>query len=112
MEALSFKQAVNNDISAVFLNEDEYADPHTIDGVTMSVLIDDIELVEREKRMKSNMDGIHARQVLIYVSASEFGSLPAQGRLLKLDGKRYTVLDATEEGGVYAITLEANRSAG
>jgi hypothetical protein len=111
MEALSFKQAVSNDISAVFLNQDEFADPHTIDGKAMTVLIDDIELVEREKRMKSNMDGIHARQVLIYVSAAEFGPLPAQGRLLKLDGKRYTVLDATEEGGVYAITLEANRSA-
>ena len=111
MEALSFKQAVSNDISAVFLNQDEFADPHTIDGQPMTVMIDDNELVEREKRMKSNMDGIHARQVLIYVSAAEFGPLPAQGRLLKLDGKRYTVLDATEEGGVYAITLEANRSA-
>ena len=36
MEALSFKQAVSNDISAVFLNQDEFADPHTIDGQPMT----------------------------------------------------------------------------
>ena len=27
------------------------------------------------------------------------------------DGKMYTVVDATDEDGVYAVTLEANRSA-
>ena len=30
--------------------------------------------------------------------------------MIKLDGKMYTVVDATDEGGVYTITLEANRS--
>ena len=112
MQSLSFKEAVTNDISAVFFNLEEFADTHNIDGTDMAAIIDDIEQVEREKRMKSYMDGIYARQVLIYVKASEFGPLPAQGRLVKLDGKRYMVLDATDEGGVYAITLEANRSAG
>ena len=36
--------------------------------------------------------------------------IAAQKRLIKLDGKMYTVVDATDEGGVYTITLEANRS--
>ena len=49
--------------------------------------------------------------MLLYVKASVFPSgLPAQKRLIKLDGKMYTVVDATDEGGVYTITLEANRS--
>ena len=76
----------------------------------MVAMIDDYEYIEREKKMKSNMDGIYARQILLYVMASEFGSLPAQGRLLKLDGKPYTVVDAADECGVYTITLEANKS--
>ena len=73
-------------------------------------MIDDMEHIEREKKMKSNMDGLYARQILIYVKAEEFGELPAQNRLLTLDKRKYIVVDATDEGGVYTITLEANRS--
>ena len=102
MQSMTFKQVMDRDVDETFLNVAEFADLHNIDGM---------ENIEREKRMKSNMDGIHARQVLLYVKASVFPSgLPAQKRLIKLDGKMYTVVDATDEGGVYTITLEANRS--
>lgn len=110
MESITFKQVMQNDIDRTFFNEEEFSDKHTIDGVPMTVMVDDMEHIEREKRMKSKMDGIYARQILIYVKASEFGPLPAQGRLLTLDKKRYIVVDSTDEGGVYTITLEANKS--
>jgi hypothetical protein len=76
----------------------------------MPAMVDDMENIEREKKMKSHMDGIYARQILLYVKASDFGALPAQGRIVTLDKRKYTVVDATDEGGVYTITLEANRS--
>ncbi|MCD7857737.1 MAG: hypothetical protein LUG55_08085 [Clostridiales bacterium] len=110
METLTFKQAMMNDVTNVFFNPGEFADTHTIDGVEMTAMVDDVEHIEREKKMKSSMDGIYARQILLYVKASEFGPLPAQGRVLKLDGKTYSVVDTTDECGVYTITLEANRS--
>lgn len=110
MDSLSFKEAMQRDIDDVFFNIEEFSDNHTIDGVQMPAMIDDMENIEREKKMKSHMDGIYARQILLYVKASAFGSLPAQGRLIALDNRRYTVVDATDEGGVYTITLEANRS--
>ena len=111
MQSMTFKQVMDRDVDETFLNVTEFADLHNIDGNNVPALIDDMENIEREKRMKSNMDGIHARQVLLYVKASVFPSgLPAQKRLIKLDGKMYTVGDATDEGGVYTITLEANRS--
>ena len=111
MQSMSFKQVMDRDVEETFFNTSEFADLHNIDGVDVPAIVDDIENIEREKRMKSNMDGIHARQVLLYVKASVFPSgLPAQKRLIKLDGQMYTVVDATDEGGVYTITLEANRS--
>jgi len=106
----TFKELIQADVKSVFLNDLEFADPHTIDGREMPAIFDDIENIEREKKMKSHMDGIYARQILLYVAASDFGSLPAQRRILKVDGKNYTVVDATDEYGVYTITLEANRS--
>lgn len=35
--------------------------------------------------------------------------LPSVGRIV-FDGKRYMVTDSTDEGGVYTITMEANRT--
>jgi hypothetical protein len=106
----TFKEIIQSDVKSVFLNELEFADEHTIDGKKMPALFDDIENIEREKKMKSHMDGIYARQIFLYVAASDFGALPAQSRIIKVDGKSYTVVDAADEYGVYTITLEANRS--
>lgn len=110
MSSPTFKDILQRDVDQVFLNAAEFADTHIVDGKSMTAMVDDNENIEREKKMKSNMDGIYARQILLYVKASDFGSLPAQGRLLKMDGKTYIVVDATDECGIYTITLEANKS--
>ena len=110
MRELSFKDTLKNDVKAVFLNLAEFGEPHVVNGRKMLAVLDDMEHIEREKRMKSNMDGGSARQLLLYGAAEDFGEVPPQGVLLKLDGKQYQVADATNECGVYAITLEANRS--
>ena len=49
MGAPSFKDLVAADISAVFLNGQEFADTHTIDGKPMTVVVDENELLERDK---------------------------------------------------------------
>ena len=110
MQKLSFKDACLQDIDNVFMNAEEFSGTHTIDGKEMTVHVDDFEHIEREKKMKSTMDGLYARQVLIYVKASEFGPFPARGRLLRFDGKMYQIVDAVDENGLYTITLEANKT--
>lgn len=110
MESLTFKDILQQDIDNIFFNSEEFSDTHIVDGTEMVCMIDDMEHIEREKKMKSNMDGLYARQILLYVKASVFGPLPAQSRILTMDGRKYTVVDAVDEGGVYTITLEANRS--
>lgn len=106
----SFKELVQADVSNVFLRLDEFGDTHIVDGKEMTVLADDNEIIEREKKMKSNMDGVYVKQKLIYVKSDEFGALPAIGRAIVFDGKRYLVLEAVDEQGVYSITMEANRT--
>jgi hypothetical protein len=56
------------------------------------------------------MDGIYVNQKLIYVDADLFGPMPKRGSVHRYDGRRYTVVDAVEEDGIYTITLEANRA--
>ena len=47
MGATSFKDLVAADISAVFLNGQEFADTHTIDGKPMTVVVDENQYVQR-----------------------------------------------------------------
>ncbi|MCD8364772.1 MAG: hypothetical protein LUC83_02965 [Clostridiales bacterium] len=107
---MTFKEIIADDVKSVFLNIEEFSDTHTVNGVEMPVQIDTNEQIEREKRMGSNVDGVYTNQKLIYVSADDFGPMPKQGSILKLDGKTYRVADAVDEYGIYSITIEANRA--
>jgi hypothetical protein len=107
---LTFKEQIRADIDNVFMNTDEFAAEHTVNGKKMPVTVDNNELIERAKKAKSNMDGIYTKTTLIYVKAKDFGPLPAVGAALNLDGKTYRVTDAMNEDGLFSIHLEANRS--
>lgn len=107
---MNFKDIIKKDVHNVFLNTEEFSDLHVINGKEMAVQIDANELIEREKLQSQNMDGIYKNQKLIYVAAADFGPMPKQGAVLKLDGKIYKVEDVANEDGVYSITLGANKA--
>jgi len=110
MGAPGFKDLVAADISAVFLNDQEFAGTHTIDGKPMAV-VDENELLERDKsKMGIQVDGTYKARRLIYVAKEEYGPRPAHGKQLHFDGRLFRVADCTEEAGMLAITLEAVRS--
>ena len=106
---MGFKEQLFKDIDAVFLNPEEFGESHTVDGKTMNVIVDNMEIIERSKKQieEGRIEGIYKRQLLFYVSRKEFGKLPAVGRILTFGGKDYLIADAVDEGAVYSITLGA-----
>ncbi len=109
----TFKDILHQDIKQTFLNPEEFGEEHTVNGKSMVIVTDDLEIIEREKKMKSGIasgDGMFARQVFFYAAAEDFGALPAQGGIIDIDGQKYVVVDVTDEAGMYGITVEANRS--
>lgn len=107
---MTFKELIRADINDVFMNTEEFAAIHTVNGKKMPVTVDNNELIERAKKAKSHMDGIYVRTTLIYVKAKDFGKLPQIGSTLTLDGVSFRVTDATNEDGLFSIHLEANKS--
>lgn len=101
----SFKSQLQKDINT-FLNIDEFSEMHTIGGKPMNCLIDDNEAVDREIKYVGKGDGVFVRHLLIYVKSEDFGELPRINGLLDVDGKKYVVIDAVSEAGIYSITLE------
>lgn len=109
---MGFKELAARDIQTVFLNSQEFGEHHDVDNKPMTVIIDGMEVVERSKKQVEHgrVDGIYEKQIVMYVSRSQFGQLPAIGRKLMLDRNIYRVTDAVDEGGIYSITLGAIRS--
>lgn len=112
MGAPTFKEQIAADISTTFLNCLEFADTHAVNGKDMAVVVDDNELLERDKAkvLTAQTEGTYKARRLIYVAKADFGPRPAQGVTLTLDGRPYKVKTCTEEAGVLAIELEAVRS--
>ena len=114
MGAPTFKDCLAADISAVFLNKMEFADTHTINGKKMTALVDDNELQERDKFKMVGVGGggtAYKATRMVYVAKADFGRRPALGVIVNLDGRDYRVAQGTtEEAGILAIALEANRT--
>lgn len=104
---MDFKSVVEQDVTDTFLNALEFADIHLVNGKPMPVLIDTNEQIEREKRMSHHIEGVYQDEFLAYVSSLLYGPLPAQGSYMEMDNRKYRVLDAVEEDGVYSLTLAA-----
>lgn len=107
---MTFKDVLKKDISVTFMNKDEFAEKHVVDGKELFIIIDNYEQLEREKRYKALENGIHTKQVLFYVEAEEFGRLPKIGRIMVFDKVEYRVADAIREGDLYSISLERTAS--
>ena len=109
---MTFKELVQKDIKRTFLNPLEFGEQHVVNGVNMEVVIEKYEQAMKANRVSQHMDGIYKNRKLVYVAESDFGSLPAQGSKLTMDGKLYIVSDAVSEAGIYLITIEANKGMG
>lgn len=105
----TFKDFVKKDTRTVFLNPEEFGEPHILNGSRVNVIIDNNEMVEREKRYAAGAykNGVTSKQILFYVAAEVFGPLPQVGRTLTLDRQTYVVTDAINEDGIYSISMEA-----
>lgn len=105
---ITLKAVINMDVSG-FLNPYEFGELHTINGKKMNAVVDNPEYVERSAGSRTERaDGIFVDRRLVYVAASEFGIMPAVGEEFSLDGERYTVQSASDEMGMYAITIVLN----
>lgn len=111
MKIPTFKELIKGD-TGVFLNTEEFGEPHNLNGKTINVMIDNNEMIEREKRgvSESYNNGVFKKQLLFFVKADCFGTLPQIGRTLLFDQSPYLVIDAIDEGGIYSISLEACKS--
>lgn len=98
-----FKDAVASDIDDVFLNADEFADEHIIDGVDARCVIDNIDT---QGDGVSDRYGTFATSIRVHIK-EELITTPVENEILSIDGYDFTVTRVSREVGM--LVIEARR---
>jgi hypothetical protein len=103
---MSLKDIIQNDISTIFFNTEEFAEPHNIDGRVLNIIVDNDMLMHRSKK---EYDGITVGEILFYAKADDFNNVPPRpGTPMIFDNRQMYVFNVRENHGVYEIILNQN----
>lgn len=106
---MSFKDQIKQDLSDIFLNLDEFADLHRIEGKEVPVVIDSDIMAKLSKIGDNRIHGMDEADMVIMGKASDFPENLDPGRLLNLDGREVIVVTTTSEMGLVQIAVRQNR---
>lgn len=107
---VNFKELMAEDVDDVFLDTDENAEEHDIDGQTVLCSVDQVSSRERSDRQNETYDGIFKATAMLAVKEAVLGYRPVFGQAMKVDGTMYLVAKCVEDSGLLLVTLEANES--
>ena len=99
----AFKDAVANDVTSVFLNVNEFADVHEVQGIRVHCVIDE-DLV---READASLEGVFINALTIYLREGDIDT-PVEGSILSVDGSMHLVRSVSNEGGMLVIVAEAN----
>ena len=111
LESDKFESA---DIDDVFLNEDEFAEGHNLNGTVAKAIIQSPTARESFLSNGSHVsnDGLHGVSVFVHCKLKDIPEIPSQGNVFRLDDDVYIVQSATEEDGLVSIELRAEARGG
>ena len=102
---MNFKDQIKQDLSDVFLNLDEFADLHRIEGNEVPVVIDSDIMAKLSKIGDNRIHGMDEADMVIMGKASDLPENLDPGRLLNLDGREVIVVTTTSEMGLVQIAV-------
>lgn len=106
---MSFKDQIKQDLSDIFLNLDEFADLHRIEGKEVPVVIDSDIMAKLSKIGDNRIHGMDEADMVIMGKASDLPENLDPGRLLNLDGREVIVVTTTSEMRLVQIAVRQNR---
>lgn len=104
---MGFKEQVQKDLDAVFLNTDEFAEIHRVEGAEITVVMDNDQL---NKLKKGQILGLVEADMLLMGKAADFPSNMEPGRLLNVDGRELIVVNSSKDMGLMEVALKQNRN--
>lgn len=109
-----FKKLLEEDIDTVFLDDDIFAEEHTIDGKLMRAVICNDTLQEAGGHWEGGVrqsygTAIYSTSKQLYVKKQDFGRRPKIGNPIMVDEMELYIRDFDEQQGMYVLTIDRRR---
>ena len=104
----AFKDTIAKDIKSVFINIDEFADEHDLNGKKVRCVVDKDITASAKDTIANPLEGVFVSAITIYVDAKDIDRKPVEGELLSLDKKRHIVCNVSVEDGMLVILAEVH----
>lgn len=102
----TLKDVINGDLD-LFLNIDDFAEEHKIDGVLIKVVIDAEGLAENQKGTRM---AISESTLKFFAKSADLGKVRIPGQKLSFDNKLYVVDAWDEDMGITSVFLSDGRN--
>ena len=108
----AFKDMVAADIDDVFLDMEEFAEEHDLNGTTCICVVQGVTTRDafQQSEKYDGYDVVHGATNVVHVKKTDLGEMPVEGEIFKLDGEIFYVDSCAENMGVLTINLRANIS--
>lgn len=104
----TFKDYVNTD-REIFINFNEFADNHLINGLEILCIIDeDINKERKLNKESQNFNGVFTDTISLFIKEEGLKVQPAIGELMTIDQERYIVINIASNVGILEIELSRN----
>ena len=103
---MSFKEQIMADLDAVFLNLDEFAELHRVEGKEIAVVMDNDQM---NKLKKGQILGLIEADILLMGKEADFPAELEPGRMLNLDGREMLIVNSGRDLGLVEVALSQNR---
>lgn len=104
---MSFQKMLEEDLSKVFFNINEFATEHELEGQVIPLILDEDKIQERKLKAA---EGTYLGEVLIFVDKQYLSYRPVEDQRISFDNKHYFVVSCNDDGCMYEIVLGANES--
>ena len=108
----AFKDMLKADLDNVFINAEEFADEHELNGQTVLCVVQ--SPTEQGMFLQGldyrGFDGVRGQTTIVYVKKEIIGEVPAEGEVITLDGEPMLVDSCVDDMGLLSITLHFNHA--
>lgn len=103
---MSFKEQILADLDAVFLNLDEFAELHRVEGKQIAVVMDNDQM---NKLKKGQILGLIEADILLMGKESDFPADLEPGRMINLDNRELLIVNSGRDLGLVEVALSQSR---
>ncbi len=103
---MTLAETIQADNESVFLELDDFAETHKIDGVEVNISVDSDRLDELKKNGNVAVDGAD----LLFFARSREVTRRTPGSFLTYDGKECKVVYWTENKGISTVAIQQRRT--